>query len=113
MKPPSWCTDALTEAIGSGKVHVLQRQAGTTAGWHRIKPCRCVRRECSAEGGRRSHDGAPDVQVWKDITERIAQSLQELEAVSPPNANQLKEKNLTQEGVEADLRKRDPVLPER
>ncbi len=53
------------------------------------------------------------VQVWKDITERVCQSLQELEAASPPNANQLKEKSLTQEGIEADLRKKDPVLPER
>lgn len=53
------------------------------------------------------------VQVWKDITERVCQSLQELEMASPPNANQLKEKSLTQEGIEADLRKKDPVLPER
>jgi hypothetical protein len=113
MKPPSWCTDALTEAIDFGKHMCYRGRQGSTAGWHRIKHCGCVRRECSTKGGRRSHDGAPDVQVWKDITERIAQSLQELEAVSPPNANQLKEKNLTQEGVEADLRKRDPVLPER
>ena len=51
--------------------------------------------------------------MWKDITERICQSLQELEAVSPPNANQLEDKGLTQEGIEVDLRKKDPVLPER
>lgn len=53
------------------------------------------------------------VQVWKDITERICQGLQELEQISPPNANQLKEKNVSQGSIEADLKKRDPVLPER
>lgn len=51
-------------------------------------------------------------QVWKDITERICQGLQELEAVSPPNVNQLKDKKVTQADIEADLKKKDPVLPE-
>ncbi|CAL8463510.1 g3044 [Coccomyxa elongata] len=57
--------------------------------------------------------GVDQKQVWKDITERICHGLQELEETSPPNANQLKEKNVSQGSIEADLKKRDPVLPER
>jgi hypothetical protein len=52
------------------------------------------------------------LQVWKQITERICSALSDLEAVSPPNADQLARKQLKQEQVHADLKKLDPVLPE-
>ena len=52
------------------------------------------------------------LQVWKAITERICSALRELEAASPPNPNQLKQTQKKQDDIHADVKKKDPVLPE-
>ena len=52
---------------------------------------------------------AAHAQVWRDITERVAAALKALEATSPPNVDQTRGQGADRE---ATLKERDPSLPD-